>query len=46
MRVMAADIDLAVAMLDRGWCKPAQAEAIIKNPALLREFRKMVKRAG
>jgi hypothetical protein len=46
MRVMAADMDLAVAMLDRGWCKPAQAEAIIKNPALLREFRKMVKRTG
>jgi hypothetical protein len=27
MRVMAADMDLAVAMLDRGWCKPAQAES-------------------
>ena len=43
-RVMAADMDLARAMLD-GWCKPAQAEAIIKGPVLLRKFRRMVKRA-
>ena len=42
-RVMAADMDLARAMLD-GWCKPAQAEAIIKDPVLLRKFRRMVKR--
>jgi hypothetical protein len=45
LRVMATDVDLAGAML-HGWCKPGQAEAIIKNSALLREFRKMVKRAG
>jgi hypothetical protein len=44
MRVMAADMDLAVAMLKHGWCKPGQAEAIIKNPILLRKFRRMIKR--
>ena len=45
MRVIAADMDLAVAMLKHGWCKPGQAEAIIKNPILLRKFRRMIKRA-
>ena len=44
-RVLAADVDLAAAMLRNGWCKPAQAEAIIKNPVLLRKFRRMAKRA-
>jgi len=46
MRVMAADINLAVLMLEHGWCKPGQAEAIIKHPVLLRKFRRMVKRAN
>ena len=45
VRVMAADMDLAVAMLN-GWCKPGQTEAIIKDPVLLRKFRRMVKRAN
>jgi hypothetical protein len=45
MRVMAADTDLAMAMLQHGWCKPGQAEAIIKDPVLHHKFRRMVKRA-
>ena len=43
MRVMAADMDLAVAMLRHGWCKPGQAEAIIKDPVLLRKVRRMLR---
>jgi hypothetical protein len=45
MRVMAADMDLAVAMLQHGWCKPGQAEAIIKGPDPARKFRRMARRA-
>ena len=45
MRVTAADMDLAVAMLNHGWCKPGQAEEIIKDPVLLRKFRRMVARS-
>jgi hypothetical protein len=45
MRVMRADSDLAVAMLNHGWCKPGQAEAIVANPVWLRRFRRLVKRA-
>jgi hypothetical protein len=43
MRVMAADIDLAALMINQGWCKPGQAEAIIANPAEYRRFRKWLK---
>ena len=42
---MKNNIDLAALMLRDGWCKPGQAEEIIKNPVLLREFRRMFKKA-
>ena len=43
MRVMAADIDLAALMINQGWCKPGQAEAIVANSALHRRFRRWFK---
>ena len=42
-RVLAADMDLAVLMLNHGWCKPGQAEQIIADPALHRRFRRWFK---
>jgi hypothetical protein len=42
-RVLAADIDLAVLMLNHGWCKPGQAEQIIADPATHRRFRRWFK---
>jgi hypothetical protein len=43
IRVMGGDMDLAVLMLEHGWCKPGQAEKIITNPCAHRAFRKMIK---
>jgi hypothetical protein len=43
-RVLAADMDLALLMLQHGWCKPGQAEAIIRDPVLHRKFRKLLRK--
>ena len=42
-RVLAADMDLAVLMLNHGWCKPGQAEQIIADSATHRRFRRWFK---
>jgi hypothetical protein len=38
-RVMKADIDLAVLMLNRGSCKPGHAEWLVTNPDAHRKWR-------
>jgi hypothetical protein len=41
-RVMRKDSKLAALMV-RGWCKPGQAERLIKSHAVHRKFRKWLK---